>query len=142
MSRVALVTGAASGIGAAIVQRLDRDGWDVLSVDIRGEVGCMADLTTRAGNAEAVATAVERFGRLDAVVPNAGFQHVAPVAEFPEERWDAITALLLTSSSCWRGMRGRSWSRRATGDSLRSRRYTVSLHHRSSQRMCRPSTAC
>src|SRR5207253_10902907 len=34
---------------------------------------------------------------LDAVVANAGFQHVAPIAEFPEERWDALIALLLTS---------------------------------------------
>jgi 3-hydroxybutyrate dehydrogenase len=97
MTRVALVTGAASGIGAAITQRLEHDGWEVLSVDVRGEVGFTADLTTREANAGAVATAVERFGRLDAVIPNAGFQHVAPVAEFPEERWDAMIALLLTS---------------------------------------------
>ena len=97
MSRVALVTGAAGGIGTAIVKRLERDGWDVLGVDVRGEVGFAADLTTREGNARAVATAVERFGRLDAVIPNAGFQHVAPVAEFPEERWDTMIALMLTS---------------------------------------------
>jgi 3-hydroxybutyrate dehydrogenase len=44
-----------------------------------------------------VEAALERFGRLDAVVANAGFQHVAPVAEFPEDRWDALIALLLTS---------------------------------------------
>jgi 3-hydroxybutyrate dehydrogenase len=56
-----------------------------------------ADLTTREGNAAAVAAALERFGRLDALVPNAGFQHVAPVAEFPEDTWDAMIALLLTS---------------------------------------------
>jgi 3-hydroxybutyrate dehydrogenase len=41
--------------------------------------------------------ALERHGRLDAVVANVGFQHVAPVAEFPEDRWDALIALLLTS---------------------------------------------
>ena len=39
----------------------------------------------------------ERFGRLDAVIANAGFQHVAPVAEFPEEKWDDLVAVLLTS---------------------------------------------
>jgi 3-hydroxybutyrate dehydrogenase len=55
------------------------------------------DLTTREGNRAVVAAALERFGRLDAVVANAGFQHVAPVADFPEERWDALIALLLTS---------------------------------------------
>jgi len=56
-----------------------------------------ADLTTREGNKAAVDAALERFGRLDAIVPNAGFQHVAPVADFPEDRWDALLSILLTS---------------------------------------------
>ena len=93
----ALVTGAASGIGAAVAARLRRDGWDVLTVDLRGDVDLHGDLTTREANRAAVAEALERFGRLDAVVPNAGFQHVAPIEQFDEDRWDAILALLLTS---------------------------------------------
>src|SRR3954467_10254183 len=92
MARAALVTGARGGVGSAIVERLRLDGWDVHGVDLED-----ADLTTRAGNERVVAEALERFGRLDAIVPNAGFQHVAPVREFPEERWDALLALLLTS---------------------------------------------
>jgi 3-hydroxybutyrate dehydrogenase len=95
--RTALVTGAASGIGAAIAARLQVDGWNVVTVDVRGEVTCRADLTTREGNHDAVTTAVEQFGRLDAVIANAGFQHVSPIEEFPEDRWDAVIALLLTS---------------------------------------------
>jgi 3-hydroxybutyrate dehydrogenase len=95
--RAALVTGAASGIGAAVAARLRRDGWDVLTTDLHGDVDLAADLTTREGNVAAVAAAVERFGRLDAVIPSAGFQHVAPIEEFDEDRWDAVVALLLTS---------------------------------------------
>jgi 3-hydroxybutyrate dehydrogenase len=100
--RAVLVTGAASGIGRAITQRLVDDGMSVLAVDLEpssdgpGEP-FGADLTTREGNRAAVDAALERFGRLDAIVPNAGFQHVAPVVEFPEDRWDALLSILLTS---------------------------------------------
>jgi 3-hydroxybutyrate dehydrogenase len=102
MARAAVVTGAASGIGRAIAERLERDGARVLAVDLEPDPDgpgepFAADLTTRDGNRDAIAAAVERFGGLDAVVPNAGFQHVAPVEEFPEDRWDAMIALLLTS---------------------------------------------
>jgi 3-hydroxybutyrate dehydrogenase len=102
MERAALVTGAASGIGRAIAARLERDGARVLAVDLEPDANgpgepFAADLTTREGNRDAVAGALKRFGRLDTVIPNAGFQHVAPVEEFPEDRWDAMIALLLTS---------------------------------------------
>ncbi len=56
-----------------------------------------ADLTSPAANSDAVSAALERFGRLDLVIPNAGVQHVAPIEEFPVERWETIVSLLLTS---------------------------------------------
>jgi 3-hydroxybutyrate dehydrogenase len=100
--KAAVVTGTASGIGRAVAERLVAEGMRVLAVDLRADDGgpgesLAADLTTREGNRAAIDAALERFGRLDAIVPNAGFQHVAPVAEFPEDRWDALQALLLTS---------------------------------------------
>jgi 3-hydroxybutyrate dehydrogenase len=93
VSRTVLVTGAAQGIGAAIAERLSTDGWSVHAVDVAD-----GDLATREGNRAVVDAALQRFdGKLDAVVANAGFQHVAPVRDFPEDRFDALVAVLLTS---------------------------------------------
>jgi 3-hydroxybutyrate dehydrogenase len=100
--RTAIVTGAASGIGRAVAEALERGGARVLAVDLEPDPDgpgepFAADLTTRQGNRSAVERAVEAFGGLDTIVANAGFQHVAPVAEFDEDRWDALLAILLTS---------------------------------------------
>ncbi len=100
--RNALVTGAASGIGRAIAQRLVDDGHQVLSVDLRPDpdgpgTAIQADLTTREGNRRAVEAALDHLGALDLIVPCAGFQHVSPVESFEEDRWDALVGVLLTS---------------------------------------------
>jgi len=100
--RRALVTGAGSGIGRAIAARLEADGASVLAADLRPDPDgpgepLEADLTTRAGNRAAVDAALERLGGLDCVVANAGMQHVAPVEDFPEDDWDRLIGLLLTS---------------------------------------------
>jgi 3-hydroxybutyrate dehydrogenase len=100
--KAALVTGAASGIGRAVAERLSAGGMNVLAVDLHPDpdgpgVPFEGDLTSAEANEASVAAAVERFGRLDVVVANAGVQHVAPIEEFPLERWETIVALLLTS---------------------------------------------
>jgi len=102
VSRQAIVTGAASGIGRAVAGALVESGAQVLAVDLEPDPGgpgepFAADLTTRDGNRAAVERAIRAFGGLDTIVANAGFQHVAPVADFDEDRWDALLALLLTS---------------------------------------------
>jgi 3-hydroxybutyrate dehydrogenase len=98
----ALVTGAASGIGRAIAHRLQSGGYQVLAVDLRPDdqgpgIPHQADLTAPEANADAVTAALERFGRLDLVVAGAGIQHVAPIEEFPVERWQTLISLMLTS---------------------------------------------
>lgn len=96
--------------------RLAGDGFRVLSVDLEPDPGgpgepFKADLTTRDGNRAAVEAALDNFGSLDAVVANAGFQHVSGVDSFDEDRWDALIAILLTSpfllaKYSWKALKG------------------------------------
>jgi 3-hydroxybutyrate dehydrogenase len=85
-----------------VAERLENDGVDVLAVDLKPDqtgpgTPFEADLTDATANQAAVDEALNRFGRLDIVVANAGIQHVSPIEDFPVEKWNTIVALLLSS---------------------------------------------
>ncbi|WP_059017314.1 SDR family oxidoreductase [Mycobacterium sp. M26] len=93
MSRVALVTGAARGQGAAIAARLRADGFQVAAADLLAitdsdVLPLTLDVTSEAQWTAAVAAVVERFGRLDVLVNNAGALHRAPLGEETAEGFE------------------------------------------------------
>lgn len=97
--RVAVVTGAAGGLGREICRVLGSSGAAVVPVDIVGDVAgesiLQADVGTDSGTRAMVRAALDRHGRLDILVLNAGAQHVAPVDAFPEDEWDRLLAVML-----------------------------------------------
>jgi 3-hydroxybutyrate dehydrogenase len=127
MGRVAVVTGAASGIGRAIAERLARGGDQVVVADIQAERGqavarsigglflCL-DLRRREDCRRLIAETLERFGALHILINNAGFQHIDPIEAFPEEIWEAMLAVMLTApflliKYAWPAMKAQRWGR-------------------------------
>jgi NAD(P)-dependent dehydrogenase (short-subunit alcohol dehydrogenase family) len=92
--KVAVVTGGAKGIGAAVVARLSQAGASVVHGDVDGD-GVRADVTVAADMDRLVATAVERFGGLDVLVTSAGIQRYGTVEETSEALWDEVLGVNL-----------------------------------------------
>ena len=127
MSRVAIVTGAASGIGLACAERLAADGMQVVLADVNEKAGAehakrlggtfvAADLTSRNGCRNLADQALKAYGTVHVLVNNAGYQHVSPIEDFPEEQWERMLALMLTAPFlltryCWPAMKKQKWGR-------------------------------
>jgi NAD(P)-dependent dehydrogenase (short-subunit alcohol dehydrogenase family) len=110
-SRAVLVTGAARGIGLATVERFFREGWSVALLDndvetlvsaVRGQnapartLELPLDVRRPEHADEAIARVREKFGRLDALVNNAGIAHFGPLMETPLDVWRDIMDVNLT----------------------------------------------
>lgn len=96
--RVAFITGAASGIGAACAVRLREDGATVTTLDINGDVDYSADVRDEEAVSHAVNDTVERHGRLDIVVNAAGVGGGGPVHMVPIEEWERVMGINLTGT--------------------------------------------
>jgi 3-hydroxybutyrate dehydrogenase len=114
--RVSLVTGSTSGIGLGIAQALAAAGSDVvlngfgkpddvalaqekIATECKVRVSYSpADMSKPAAIGDMIQDILRSSGRLDILVNNAGIQHVAPLQDFPPEKWDAILAINLSSA--------------------------------------------
>ena len=132
--KVAVVTGSTSGIGLGIARALAAQGADLMingfgeaaAIEkVRGEIAAThgvrvafsgADLSKPTEPTALIEHATRELGRVDVLVNNAGIQHVAPVHEFPVERWHAViainlTAVFLTTRAALPQMFERDWGR-------------------------------
>lgn len=132
--RTALITGSTSGIGLGIARTFAAAGANVVlnglgdredierlraqlasdhAVTVRYDA---ADMTDAAAIEAMIGKACEAFGAIDVLVNNAGIQHVAPIDEFPPQKWEAIIAVNLVASfhtirHALAAMKGRKWGR-------------------------------
>ena len=132
--KTAVITGSTSGIGLAYARAMAREGANIVlngmgkPEDIEKErsgiesdfkvkaVHSPADMTKPKEIAEMVALGERTFGAVDVLVNNAGIQFVAPIEDFPVEKWDAIIAINLSSAfhgirAAVPGMKKRGWGR-------------------------------
>ncbi|NML92709.1 SDR family NAD(P)-dependent oxidoreductase [Novosphingobium olei] len=91
--RKAIVTGAGSGIGAAVAARLRADGAHVFTTDLKGDVDLVGDVTAEGASAELVARAVAAMGGLDTVVPCAGISAFAPLEGHEDAYFERVFAV-------------------------------------------------
>ncbi|WP_430445765.1 3-hydroxybutyrate dehydrogenase [Sphingorhabdus contaminans] len=141
--KTALITGSTSGIGLGYAKALAAEGAQVMingfgdqaAIDSHvsdltalsgaGALHSAADMTKPDEIRAMVADCTEKLGTPDIVINNAGIQHVAPVDEFPEDKWDAILAIILSSAfhttkAALPGMKSKGWGRVINTGSMHS----------------------
>jgi 3-hydroxybutyrate dehydrogenase len=125
-NKVALVTGGANGIGAAISKTLVDAGYWVMIAD-RDAGGqefansiqaafLQVDLSDKAACKKLIDATVEQCGSVDILVNNAGFQHISTLAEFPEDIWQSMMDVMLNApfiltKHAWPHMQKNKWGR-------------------------------
>lgn len=125
--KIAIVTGAASGIGHATAEALSKEGANVVMADINEgllkegarKLECdffAADLSRRESCKDLVDYVIKKYGKADILVNVAGIQTVSPVEDFPEDRWDFMISLMLTApflltKYVWKSMKDQGWGR-------------------------------
>lgn len=126
-NRIAIVTGGTSGIGYAIAKLFVETNTTVVVASSRQdaveqtmkELGCdglAVDLSKPESAKVLVDYVLQKYGRVDILINNAGIQHVCPIDEFPEEKWDFMINLMLNSpfrliKYCWPSMKENNWGR-------------------------------
>ena len=143
--KVLLATGGGSGIGAATARQFAAEGGRVAVLDLtaeraeqiaeelEGSIGIACDVSDESAVGTAVAAAVERLGRIDAVVNSAGYVHLAPIDELTLADWNKMLAVHLTGSFlvC-----------KAALPALRVGRRRGDREHRFDSRAARPREPC
>ncbi|MBD1397332.1 3-hydroxybutyrate dehydrogenase [Pontibacter sp. JH31] len=145
----AIITGGTSGIGLGIARLFAAQGYNLLVNGLEQNGQQIADELAQEHEVrvifssanmqhseqirEMVQQAEQELGHVDVLINNAGIQHVAPVDEFPEDRWDAIIAINMSatfhaSKAVWPGMKARGFGRIiniASAHALRASEYKV-----------------
>lgn len=105
MSKVAIVTGATSGIGAAIAQKLVSEKYQVFNFDLhkpeneaRGVISIECDVSDEQAVSKAYDQVKKQAGPASILVNNCGLQFMSPIEDFPKEKWDLLIGVLLTGT--------------------------------------------
>jgi 3-hydroxybutyrate dehydrogenase len=130
--KTALITGSTSGIGMGIAEKFASEGYNIIfngleknGADIAREIGEKNKVKTWYSPAnmlkpeeilEMIQQGENEVGPIDVLINNAGIQFVSPIEDFPEDKWNAIIGIILTSSfhttkAVWKGMKERKFGR-------------------------------